>query len=412
MGSVEDLRGTSHGAGRLRWRVRYRDPSGRQRAKSFVRKIDAERFLISVEDSKLRGAYVDPAAGRVAFADWAERWYATTSALRASTRADYRVLLDQQVLPAFGDAALSGIDALMIREWMAKLITGGLSAKRTGKAHRILAQVLGSAVEGGRLPRNVALSVKPPKYQRREMAFLTAVQVEILAESIVPPYGILVRFAAYTGLRPCEQVALRLGRVDLVQGTVRIAEAAPEVRGRLEWGGVKSHEARTIRLPKSLAGELVEYLSGRPRQPDALVFTAPRGGPLRESKFVPDRFKPAIAKANERITRTNDDLAHARERDSDRPWRISDPLPASLRYYDLRHTCASLLIAQGASVKAVQAQLGHATASITLDTYGHLFPYELETLAERLEGLRSGALDTLACPEDVPSYLGGCGLTS
>ncbi|MFL6265566.1 MAG: tyrosine-type recombinase/integrase, partial [Actinomycetes bacterium] len=68
------------------------------------------------------------------------------------------------------------------------------------------------------------------------------------------------------------------------------------------------------------------------------------------------------------------------------------PLPEGLRFYDLRHTCASLLIAQGASVKAVQAQLGHATASITLDTYGHLFPSEMEALADRLEMVRDAAL--------------------
>ena len=67
------------------------------------------------------------------------------------------------------------------------------------------------------------------------------------------------------------------------------------------------------------------------------------------------------------------------------------PLPERLRFYDLRHTCASLLIAQGASVKAVQAQLGHATASITLDTYGHLFPSEMEALADRLERVRDTA---------------------
>jgi integrase len=67
-------------------------------------------------------------------------------------------------------------------------------------------------------------------------------------------------------------------------------------------------------------------------------------------------------------------------------------LPEALRLYDLRHTCASLLIAQGASVKAVQAQLGHATASITLDTYGHLFPSELEALGDRLEQTRMAAL--------------------
>jgi integrase len=67
-------------------------------------------------------------------------------------------------------------------------------------------------------------------------------------------------------------------------------------------------------------------------------------------------------------------------------------LPEALRLYDLRHSCASLLIAQSASVKAVQAQLGHATASITLDTYGHLFPSEMEALADRLEQARMAAL--------------------
>ena len=142
---------------------------------------------------------------------------------------------------------------------------------------------------------------------------------------------------------------------------MRVAEAAPEVAGHLEWGGVTTHEARTVRLPRSVAEELGAYLAGRPTGRDELVFTAPRGGPLRESKFVPGRFKPAIGAANQAIAQLDQD---------GRP----DPLPGDLRLYDLRHTAASLMIRQGASIKAVQRQLGHATASITLDTYGHLFP--------------------------------------
>jgi len=197
----------------------------------------------------------------------------------------------------------------MLREWLAVLIAGGLSAKRAGKALQIVAQVLNTAVEGGRLPRNVALAVKTPKYQRHEMEFINAVQVEILAEAIAPPYGTLIRFAAYTGLRPCEQTALRVGRVDLSRATVRVVKAAPEVRGRLIWGGVKTHEARTIRLPRSLLGELAQYLATRPKDPEALVFTAPKGGPLRGSKFVPDRFKPAVVAANKRIVHANELLA-------------------------------------------------------------------------------------------------------
>jgi len=365
VGYVEDLRGKKQGQGRPRWRARYRDPSGRERSKSFARKIDAERFLVSVEDAKLRGAYVDPAAGRVPFAEWAERWYNTTAALRHTTRRDYRKLLDQQVLPTFASDSLAGIDALAVRQWVAELVAGGLSARRARKAHAVLSQVLASAVEGGRLTRNVAAGIKLPKVQRTEMQFLDAEQVESLAEAIDARYGTLIRFVAYSGLRPSELTALRVGRLDLLRGTARVVEAAPEVDGRLHWGGVKTHEARTVRLPRSISDELGAYLAARPRDPEALVFTAPLGGPLRPHTWVKGFFKPAVRAAG---------------------------LPEALRLYDLRHTCASLLIAQGASVKAVQAQLGHATASITLDTYGHLFPSELEALADRLEQTRRAAL--------------------
>jgi integrase len=200
---------------------------------------------------------------------------------------------------------------------------------------------------------------------------------------------VLIRFAAYTGLRPCEFVALKVRRLDLLRGMVRVAEAAPEVAGRLEWGGVKTHEARTVRLPRSVAEELGVYLAGRPHGRDDLVFTAPRGGPLRESKFVPDRFKPAIGAANQALAQLDPD---------GRP----ELLPEALRLCDLRHTAASLMIRQGASIKAVQKQLGHATASITLDTYGHLFPDELEALAGRLEDARAEALATLARTQRGP----------
>jgi integrase len=392
VGYVEDLRGKKQGQGRPRWRARYRDPSGRERSKSFTRKLDAERFLVAVEDAKLRGAYVDPAAGRVPFREWAERWERTTATLRPSTRKDYATLLKNQVLPEFGDQTLAAIDALAVREWVAELVAGGLSPKRARKAHQVLSQILGSAVDGGRLPRNVAEGIKLPKVQRKEMHFLTAAQIEALAEAIAPPYGALIRVAGYTGLRPCEYVALKVGRLDLLRGTVRVAEAAPEVAGHLEWGGVKTHEARTVRLPRSLAEELGAYLAGRPTGREELVFTAPRGGPLRESKFVPYRFKPAIAAANAAIAQLDPD---------GRP----DPLPEELRLYDLRHTAASLMIRQGASIKAVQKQLGHATASITLDTYGHLFPDELEALAGRLEDARADALATLAGTQRGPAIV-------
>jgi integrase len=363
--------------GRTTYRVRYRDPAGNQRSKVFDRKVDAERWMVDNEHAKHKGAWVDPRAGRLALGPQAERWFASTAALRPTTRRDYRKLLDLEVLPTFGRVALADIDTLAVREWVAGLVAGGLSAKRARKAYAVLAQVLESAVEGGLLARNAAAGMKLPKVQRKEMLFLSAVQVEALAVAIRPPYGTLIRFAAYSGLRPSELTALKVGRLDLLRATARVVEAAPEIDGRLHFGGVKTHEARTVRLPRSVAEELGAFLAGRPHGPEDLVFTAPLGGPLRPHTWIKGFFKPAVRTAG---------------------------LPGELRLYDLRHSCASLLIVQGASVKAVQAQLGHATASITLDTYGHLFPSEMEALGERLEAARASALAEL-WPQGGPTVV-------
>jgi integrase len=101
---------------------------------------------------------------------------------------------------------------------------------------------------------------------------------------------------------------------------------------------------------------------------------------MRWGKWARRYFKPAAVRVGLFVTREVD------------PKTGQVVVSSALRVYDLRHTCASLLIAQSASVKAVQAQLGHATASITLDTYGHPFPSELEALADRLEQTRMAAL--------------------
>jgi integrase len=262
--------------------------------------------------------------------------------------------------------------------------------RNSGSSVRLPAKLtLASAVEGGRLARNAATGVKPPKVQRKEMHFLDAEQVEWLAALAELRYRPLILFAAYTGLRPCELVALRVGRLDLLRCTARVVEAAVEV-SRLEWGPVKTHEARVVRMPRSVAEELAASLATRPHSPEALVFTAPLGGPLSRADFVRNCFKPAVLAANEAIAKLPKDRRPA-------------PLPDGLRFHDLRHTCASLLIAQGASIKAVQAQLGHATASITLDTYGHLFPSEMEALADRLEMVRDAALARRARTQRGPA---------
>jgi integrase len=284
-------------AGRVTYRARWREASGRERVRTFARMTDARRFLVEVEDSKLRGAYVPPEAGRVGLAEWAERWYRTTADLKPGTRRTYRQLLDNQVLPYFGGATLAGIDRLAVREWVAVLVEGGLSASRVRNAHQILGQVLDAAVEGDRLARNPAAGVRLPRRVERDMHFLTASDVEALAGAVAPGYRALVSFLAYTGLRFGEAVALRVRRLDLLRGTCEVVEAATEVGSRLEWGPTKTYERRVVRLPRFLCEELASHLADRGRDLDALVFTTPQGGPLRERKFLHGQLKPAAARA-------------------------------------------------------------------------------------------------------------------
>jgi integrase len=364
MGYVEDLKSKRQGQGRLRWRVRYRDPAGRERAKSFARKRDAERFLQHAEADKLRGHWVDPRQGRTTVGKLAERWYATTVTLKPKTREDYRSLLHNHILPAFGDQAVASLDTLAVRGWLAGLMSRGLSPSRAKHAYYVLYAVLEAAIQTGALVRNPAAGVRSPRVRSREMHFLSPADVERLAEAIVPPYGLLVRFAAYTGLRAGELAALRIRRLDLLRGTVRVVEAASEVGGRLITGPTKTHAERTVRLPRFLRDELAAYLASRPHDPDAFVFTAPKGGQLRHNNFYQRQFCPALARAG---------------------------LPEQLRFHDLRHTCASLLIAQGAHPKAIQAHLGHSSIQVTMDRYGHLFPDALENLADRLDAARTQA---------------------
>jgi integrase len=129
------------------------------------------------------------------------------------------------------------------------------------------------------------------------MLFLDAAQVEQLADAIGPHYRVLVWFLAYTGLRFGEAVALRVKRLDLLRGRFEVVEPATEVGSALVWGPTKTDERRTVRLPRFLAELLGEHLAGRPADPDALVFTAPLGGPLRERKFLHGQLKPAARRA-------------------------------------------------------------------------------------------------------------------
>jgi integrase len=351
-------------SGKVNYRARYRDPAGRERSKSFSRKVDAERWVAEIEHAKTRGAWTDPALGRVRFADWLAAWWATTTNLRPTTRARDETLLRLYAIPRFGDMPLAAISQLEVRVWVADLSTRGFAPATITKAYQLLGKVMAAAVDAGYLAQSPCHNVPLPKVEREEMRFLTPTEIVTLAETIRPAYRALVFVGAYGGLRIGELAGLRRSRVDLLRGTVSVAEILTEVAGRLYFGPPKTRASRrTVSLPRVVTRELDAHLAGG-GDPDDHVFTAPQGGTLRIVAFRNRIWRPATEAAG--LT--------------------------GLRIHDLRHTAVALWIAAGASPKEVAVRAGHTSVSFTLDRYGHLYPEADTRLRDRLDTLHASAL--------------------
>lgn len=347
-------------AGTLRWRARYRGPDGRERSKSFARRTDAEQFLAQVEVDKSRGAWIDPTRGQLPFADWADRWLRTTTHLKPKTRAGYESMLRSRLLPTFGRAPIGDIRPIDVREWLSSMQARGLSASSCRQAYHLLGAIMTTAVEDGRIAASPCVGIRLPMLPQVEMAYLAPDQLRDLLATVAPTYRLFVEVLAIGGLRFGEAVALRRSRCDLLRSRLMIAESLSDVSGTLHFGPPKTHQRRTVTLPRFLRDRLGEHLATVDGD-EELVFQAPRNGPIRYSNFARRIWKPALLEAG---------------------------LP-DMGVHALRHTCAALLIAQGAHPKAIQSHLGHRSITTTLDRYGHLFEDEHEKLAERIDAAYS-----------------------
>ncbi len=361
------------------WQARYTAPDGHERTKRFERKVDAERWLDTNGADIARGQWIDPKGGRIKFSGWAEQWKATTVGLRPSTRVRDLGYLHRYILPTFGDMALSSIDHMTVSGWVAQLTAAGpepwwdrskqpkrkrrsISPATAVKAHQILGKIMTTAVDAGKISASPCERVPLPRIEREEMRFLTTTEIDQLADSIAPRYRALVLIGAYGGLRIGEMAGLRRGRVDILRSRIEVAEICVEVAGHLTYGPPKTRAGRRIvTLPRSVVKILDEHLADyTPADPQAFVFTAPEGGPLRVPQWRRRQWKQGVATA---------DLA-------------------PLRPHDLRHTAVALWIAAGANPLEVSRRAGHTSVSFTLDRYGHLFPEADASVADRLEELR------------------------
>lgn len=360
MASIRKIsRHSKDGKAAWSWEVRYRDPEGRMRQKTFSTKPEAQRFARTIEVDKDSGHYVDPRLGKLVFAEWAERWDRANPAKKAATQDTRTRLLQRHILPTFGSKQLASIKPIDIQEWITGLEASGLSASRIRNAFFTLRPCLESAVQSGFISKSPCISIKLPRPHSRDMQFLTVEQVRAVAEQVPERDRTLVYALAFSGLRWSEAVALSRKRINLQQGCIEVVEAIVEVNGHHEAGEPKSYEHRTVALPDFLKQMLVDHLRAYVGlDPNAFVFTTRSGKLLRSRNWRHRVWIPALRAAG---------------------------LPESIRIHDLRHSCASLLLAEGATAKAVQEHLGHKSMVTTVDRYAHLMPQEPSRIAKALD---------------------------
>jgi integrase len=345
-----------------RYQVRYRISDGRDvtAPTTFETKADAGRYLSKVEADLLRGEWTDPRLGRTSFGEWADRWLESTVNLRANTKAGYWIILRRYLLPAFQSYPLARIDVLAIRIWLARLEAEGVGQATRAKAYRLLARILGAAVEARYLAVNPCSIRGAASDGTSEMRIATVEQVAAIAEQLPPRYRALVLVAAFGGLRWGELAGLRRKRVDLERSTVTVAEQLVEVNGAFSVGPPKSAAGRrTVVLPDAVVAALAHHLIHYTAQsPDALVFLSSQGKPLRRSNF------------NRRV------------------WQAATRAAGveGLRVHDLRHTAGTLATAAGGSLREVMHRLGHSTM-VAAVRYQHVMAERDAAIARELNRL-------------------------
>jgi integrase len=330
-----------------KYRARYRDLAGKEHAKHFARKIDAERWLDEVTAALVTGAYVDPKSQKMTVDQWCDLWI-ESYAHRESTERQARVHL-ARIRKEFGPLPLMALDSMAVKRWMAKLKREGLSDSYRFALHSRLSQVLTDAVHARKLSTNPCSRRTTPGAGKQRPYVATEAQLWALYEAAEEKYRPTLLLGAFAGLRIAEVCGLRPGDVDLDARTITPAVQYPAEPLKTEMS------MSPVPIPDVFVGELKRLLNGRT---DGWVVLDDDGGQLGPWKV---------------------------ERHMRRIRKQVDGLPEGFRFHDLRHFYASMLIAGGSSVKVVQQRLRHSSATTTLNTYSHLWPDSDESTRAAVE---------------------------
>ena len=322
----------------------------------------AEKLAKAISD-RADGLVFD--AGSTTTGEYLTRWLSDSvrGTVQGSTYRSYGRVVDGHLVPGVGRVKLAKLRPDHIRRLYRSMLDAGKATRTVQYAHTLLKRALAQAVMDGLIPRNAAEAVRPPKLKRDEIQPLNADQVRALLDASDERSRALYTVAVRTGMRPGEILALRWSDVDLEAGTVQINRAlsegefstpkTPRSRRRISLSpatvaALKAHRKRQLEERIAKAGLWEDH---------GLVFPSSVGTP-KSQRNLNREFKNAAKHAG---------------------------LPDHFKLYDLRHTCATLLLARNVHPKYVQELLGHASIAQTLDTYSHVIP--------GVDGGTGGAID-------------------
>lgn len=334
----------------LRYRVRYR-LGGKQSSETFRKRGDAVTFAALLDGGGVTAALGwlharDDSESTLTFGPWFTHYLDQLTGVTERTRADYRST-HRRYLAHLDDTPLP----LITRKHVTDLVNGmdraGRAPKTIKQTVHLLSTCLQLAIDEGHITANPCRRVRLPQARigGTEARFLTHEEVAALIAATPAHYQPLVMFLFGTGLRWSEATALQTRHIDLAAGTVRVEQAWKRVPGEgFAIGTPKTARSRRTVNAATMALAAVAPLLGKPGD---LVFTTPKGTPVRHAWFHRSVWKPSCERAG---------------------------LVPPPRLHDARHTHASWLISDGMQLEAVQDQLGHESILTTRGVYGHLLP--------------------------------------
>jgi integrase len=319
-------------------------------------------------------------AGKLSIRDFFDRWMnATAPTLRAATVRRYRDLARLHIVSVIGHLRLAKLTLGDVQRLYADRLAAGLSPTSVRHLHSLLHRALADAVRWGLIVRNVTDVVDAPRRSTPEARTWSAPDVNaFLASAAGDRWEALWRLALLTGMRRGELLGMRWTDVDFDAGALAVRRTLSRgSRSKLEPGEPKTASGRRrISLPASAVESLRRHrryqvelrLAGGPAYEDAdLVFATELGRPIHPNSLN-YRFRRLIEQAG---------------------------VPA-IRFHDVRHTCATLLLSEGVHPKVVQERLGHADIAMTINLYSHVSPDMQRDAADRLDAILGSARERLA----------------